>query len=246
MPANFIPREIIVEGFGNEFSTGPLDTPIVLRHDFNHSLGVSAFYGCNAILNIYPGNNKLYYDNHVVTIPSGCYEVDEIGEFIKSDIERQSKQKGVTLTKRSEPDFKLTANNNTLKCEIKSIYTIDFTKADNIGAMLGFSPQKLKPNHVHVSNKDVEITKTSAIFVETNITEGAYRNNVPCHSIYHIPVSVAPGYNLEDNRIQVRHFPIRVSEIREIAIRLVDFNGDLINISNDTRTIVCLELKSEV
>lgn len=245
MLADDIPRELIVHGFGNVFSTGPLNTPIKLPHTFKHSLGVSAFYSCNAILNIHAGNDMFYYgEDKEIQIPFGCYEVDEIGAYLKEQIARNDSDNKKTQ-KETKFAFKLAANNNTLRCEIESSYITDFTKPNNIGNMLGFMPQILEPNKKYASDKEVEITKASTIFVETNITEGAYRNNAPCHSIYHIPVSVAPGYNLEDSRAQVRHFPIRVSEIRDVTIRLVDIRGELINISKDTRTIVCLEIKSE-
>lgn len=234
-----------VHGQGNILSSGPIYPPIRLSSDYQHSLGLVGLYTCNTVQNIYPGNNKFYYNENEITIPSGCYEIDELNAYIQSEIKREKGIRKQTKETSNDDTFKLKPNNNTLKCEIESIYKIDFTKPGNIGSMLGFTSQILEPNKKHVSNKDIEIIKTSNIFVDTNITGGAYRNNLSCHSIFEFGLSVAPGYNLEKEPSQIIYFPINISEFDNITIRFVDNEGNLVPFSEDTYSSVRLHLKSE-
>lgn len=251
-----------VSGRGNILTSGPIYPPIKLNPNYQHLIGLVALYTCNTVRNIYPGNNKFYYNNNEITIPSGCYEIDEINSYIKTAMAKAKTEKTTdddvagssSNNKENEKEFELIANNNTLKCELESVYTIDFEKPGNIGSMLGFTPQKLLPTTTttngrrrrYVSDKDVEIIKTSNIFVDTNITGGAFRNNAPCHTIFEFGLSVAPGYNLEKEPSQIIYFPINVSEIGNITIRLVDDEGVLVNFSEDTKTSVRLHLKTEI
>lgn len=242
-----------VIGYGNIISTDTIHPPIQLDPALRHSIGLVGLYTCNTVRNILIGNNKFYYDNNVITIPTGCYEIDEINSYIKSEIKRQKRaaagggggKKQNKETDGESETFKLRPNNNTLKCEIESIYTIDFTKPDSIGSMLGFSPQILEPNKKHISDKDIEIINSSNIYLDTNITGGAYRNNVSCHYIFEFGLTVAPGYNLVEIPKKILYLPVTVREIREINIRLVDDRGFLVPFSNHSKTSVWLHLKSE-
>lgn len=241
-----------VYGRGSILSTGSIYPPIRLPKSHLHSLGLVSLYTCNTVQNIYPGFDRFYYSNQVITIPHGCYEIDHLHSVLKEEIEyrhiRSTWADPTTAVKQVPSDkeiFSLKANSNTLKCEIESIYKIDFKSPRNIGSMLGFKPQILQPNIKHVSNKDIEIIKTTNIFVDTNITSGAYRNNSQCHSIFEFGLSVPPGFNLEKEPSQIIYFPVSVSEIDNITLRLVDHEGNLVQFSEDTYTSVRLHLKSE-
>lgn len=240
-------QTLTVYGRGNVLSTGPIYPPIQLSPNLQHHLGLVGIYTCNSVRNIYPGNNKFYYDkNKEITIPSGSYEIDEINTYLKSQINKISGS-GAAADNKRKSNFELRPNLNTLKCEIDTIYRVDFTKPGNIGSMLGFTPQILEPSadKIHTSDKDVEIIKVSNIFVETNITSGAYRNNAPCHSIFEFGLSVEPGYNLEKEPSHIIYFPINTSEIKEVTIKFVDHNNQLVDFSEDTYSSVRLELKSK-
>lgn len=221
-------------GVGNELSRNYFP-PIELNSKYRYTLGLVGFYGCNSIRNIFPGNNKIYYNDKEVIIPSGAYEVEEINKYIQS----------VVCNNNNRVDFVLKANNNTLKCELKSIYNIDFTKPDSIGRMLGFSPRILEANQTHTSNLDVQIIKATNIHVECNITGGAHRNSSLSHIIYAFGISVEPGYRLDEKPSPVTYLPVIVNQIDNITLRLVDQNGELVDFGNEQVTIT-LELKISV
>lgn len=161
-------QTLTLTGVGNLISVDYFPA-IELSPDYNYVMGLVGFYGCNSVRNIYEGNNKFYYGNSVVTIPTGAYEIDELSSFLKSKI---------------PTGFELKANNNTLKCEILASHEIDFRKEGNIGRMLGFSKKKLKANVKYDSDLGVQIIKATNIQVDCSITVGAYRNSASSHTIF--------------------------------------------------------------
>lgn len=201
--------------------------PIELNPDYEYILGLIGFYGCNSIRNIYEGNNKLHYNDKVIVIPSGAYEINELNTFIKT-----------TLGDK----FNLWANNNTLKCGVFSSYTINFNESGSIGRMLGFSKQKLKAGVRHESDLDVQIVKSTDIHVECNLTSGAYRNNNSVHTIFEFDLSVEPGYRLIKEPSHIIYLPVTSNVIHNITLKLVDQHGDAVDFGTEPFTIR-LELK---
>lgn len=244
-------RTFTVYGYGSTISSGSIYPPVKLQSDRSYTLGLVGLYTSHTVHNIYEGNNKFYYGkDSSVTIPTGAYEIEEINNYLQKQIARNWK-KGITSKQRNVKEttpnnlFLLTANNNTLKCEIESLHEINFKKPANIGRMLGFSTRILKANTLHESDLDVNIISTNNIFVQTNITAGAYLNNRLSHSIFEFNLDVEPGYSVVKEPSHVIYFPLSVSEIDNITIQLVDHIGDLVKLAEDTYTSVRLELKEE-
>lgn len=220
-------RTLTLTGVGNVLSVNYFP-PLELNSNYDYCLALLGFYGTNSIRNLYPGNNKFYYGDKVIIIPSGAYELDEISEYIKSKID--------------EGAFELEANNNTLHCSIISSYPIDFKKPDNIGRMLGFSPQILESNVRHESDLNVQILKATNIHIESNITVGAYRNSALSHTIFEFDISVEPGFRLVKEPSTPVYLPINVNSIDNLTLKLVDQNGELVDFGIEPVTIR-LELK---
>lgn len=222
-------------GVGNVLSATYFP-PIDLDRNYQYGLGLVGFYGCNSIRNIFEGNNKFYYTVDGVfkeiTIPSGAYEVEEINRVLQKRINEPS----------NSMNFTLRPNNNTLKCEIKTVYDIDFTKSDSIGRMLGFSPKLYKGGGVHESDLDVQIVNATNIDVECNLTGGAYRNSVLSHTIFEFNVHVEPGYKLVKEPATIIYLPVLAHQIDNITLRLVDQDGQLVDFGEEKVTIR-LELK---
>lgn len=229
-----------LEGVGNTASHD-FYPPIELNSRYNYVIGLIGFYGCNSIRNIHSGNDKLYYKDaaasslenaKVVNIPHGAYELDELSAYLSSQIE-------------GKDAFILKANNNTLKCELKSTYMIDFSRKDNIGRMLGFSAKRLKPNVLHTSDMDIQIMKNVNIHVECNIIRGSFRNGHPAKTIYEIDISVPPGYRLDKIPSNPTYFAINTEIIRNITIRLTNQHGEVIDFGADEPFTVRLELRKD-
>lgn len=213
--------------------------PIELDPKNSYGLGLIGFYGYNSIPNIGEGCNKFYYgDDKVLEIPSGAYEITEINNYL---------QKNLTDVSAAEADrnetILLTANNNTLKSELYSIFDINFKPQDSIGHILGFSRRKLEAKKLHISDLPVNIIKVVNVRIECNITGGAYCNNQQTHTIFEFDVNVEPGYRLTKEPSNVIYLPVLpTNRIETINLRIEDQDGNLVNFQDET-IVVRLELK---
>lgn len=218
---------------------------IELNTRSKYGLALIGFYTYNSIFNITEENNSFAairndpYARMLLKIPPGAYEIDEIGEAMLRVIKATSKRNDADL-------FSLTANNNTLKCEMKSKFHIDFNVDNSIGKMLGFQTASvLTSGEVHQSIEGVDIMKVRIIRIDCNIISGAYLNSSECHTLFEFDIDVEPGYKITkepQNNIYMPIMPEGRQFIDNITLRILDDDGDLINFQGE-KIIVKLELK---
>lgn len=206
--------------------------PIELSPDKNYTLGLVELLTFNSIPNIDIGCNEFHVGNHVVTIPTGSYEIEDIEKYLKTELASKNIQ------------IQLKPNNYTLRSEIECNQSIDFTSKNSIGPLLGFTSRRLEPNKRHVSDLPVSILKVNAIRVECNITTGAYINGRKVHTIHEFFPSVPAGYKIIEVPSSVIYLPITTRRIDNIQHRIVDQDGDLINFRGEVITIR-LHIKSQ-
>lgn len=203
------------------------------------SLGLIGFYTWNSIPNIEENvNNQFTYDNKIIRVPTGSYEITDIESYLKKQITAQITE---NKTKRDKL-LSIKANNNTLKCEIKCAYDIDFRENNSIGPLLGFSHKLLKANTLHVSDLPVAIIKVTTIRVECNITASSYYNDSLSHTLFEFSPTVDPGYKIVVEPRNIIYLPVNVDSISNITLKVVDQNGRLINFRGET-VLIRLELK---
>lgn len=208
--------------------------PIDLRDDFDHEyvMGLINFETFNAIPNIDKKNNKFYIGNHEITIPIGAYEINNIEKFLKNEIDILNKTVG-----GFNCILELRANPNTLQCHLKSNQDIDFTKPNTIANLLGFENELLTANKLHVSKKPVNILKVNAIKIDCNITTGSYSNNQLGHTIHEFFPDSPPGFKIIERSQNAIYLPINTHVIDNITLKILDQDGDLINLREETVTI---------
>lgn len=221
--------------------------PIELNTVDKYGLALIGFYTYNSIFNVSENNNSFAYvkngENseiqHFLSIPPGAYEIDEI-ERVMLTVLREA------TSDQSNELFSLKANNNTLKCELKSKLNIIFPPAHNsIGPLLGFGTELLKSGVKHQSVHNVDIMKVRIIRVDCNIIAGAYLNSSECHTIFEFDIDVEPGYKITkepQNNIYMSIIPEGRQFIDNITLRILDDDGDLIDFRGE-KIIVKLELK---
>lgn len=217
--------------------------PIEVDSTSKYGLALLGFYTYNSIFNIDESNNCFGYGNdgvtlHRLTIPPGAYEIDEIGQAMLTALQEATNE-------NSDDIFLLTANNNTLKCELESKFAIDFGGDRSIGNILGYGTKLLNGGEKHYSIHNVEIMKVRIIRVDCNIISGAYLNSTKCHILFEFDIDVESGYKITKEPQNVIYMPI-IPEGRQfidnISLRILDDNGDLIDFRGE-KIIVKLELK---
>lgn len=195
--------------------------PLELAGDY--VCGLVDFQTYNSIPNIDERNNLFHYgDGKVIAIPTGSYEIDDISNYLQKEL-------GSSLI--------LKANNNTLKCEIKGLFNINFEKERSIGSLLGFTKRTLQPNIVHVSDIPVNIIKVNTIRIECNIIDGSYINNTKVHTLHEFAPTVGPGYKIVEVPKNVIYLPVKVKRITTITLKLLDQDGDIINFRSENITV---------
>lgn len=209
----------------------------VLSSDFNppiqldsgvYELGLTNFEVYNAIPNIQHGINKFYIGKEVIELPTGCYQLIDMHNYLVKEINKRTNNRDVLTVH---------GNNNTLKVHIRSNEAIDFTKPDNIGSLLGFKPKVLVPDVPYESDTPADIMKLSSIVLKCNITTGSYKNGVPDHILHQFFPQVPPGFKIVETPFPIIYRPLNVDTIRNITIEIVDQDEALVNFREEVVTV---------
>lgn len=198
--------------------------PIELDENGVYQIGLLSFETYNSIPNVDSTNNKFHFDgDQVLEIPIGAYEVNDIANFIREEMKRLS-------TKNKHYYVEITTNNNTMQTSIKATFTIDFTKPDSIGKLLGFDEQTIIPIGKKVTTTGVvDIFNVNSIRIECSIVTGSYVNGESAHTIHQFYPNVPAGYILLEVPSPVIYLPITTHTIDSITLYIVDQTGRLIN-----------------
>lgn len=225
--------------------TSTVYPPIELDSDAEYVLGLISFEAYNSIPNIEKNKNRFYFGDKVIEIPEGSYELSDINKYVRKVLHdpRDDPVGGKTSTKESNY-ISITANNNTLKCEVKGNRGINFEPEDSIGSLLGFEPRKLDANVLYESDYPVKILKVNAICVECSITLNSYSNDKLVHILHDFFPTVPPGFKIVEVPTNVIYLPISTRLINVLTIKIVDQDGNLINFRGETIT-VRLHLKKQ-
>lgn len=197
--------------------------PIELDPNKQYVIGLLSFQTYNSIPNVDEENNKFHYgdDDKVIEIPVGAYEINDIANYIRGELRKQSK-------KQKQYYADITTSNNTMQTTVKATFPIDFSKKDSIGKLLGFNT--IVPAGERVTTTGVvDVFKVSAIRVECNIATGSYVNDDSAHTIYQFFPSTPVGYMILELPSPVIYLPITTHTIDSITLRIVDQTGHPIN-----------------
>lgn len=198
--------------------------PIYLDENSEYAIGLTNFETYNVIPNISEKNNKFTYGNKTIIFPVGAYEIDDINNYIQKNIERPTQ-------------IQIKANRSTSTVTVEANVDIDFTSDTSIGHLLGFKKRILKSNKLNESDFPVQIIKVNSICIDCNIASGSYTNGLPVHIIHQFFPSVAPGYKIVESPQNIIYFPVSVTTINNLTIKILDQDGNLVNFRQETITI---------
>lgn len=201
-----------------------INPPLILKDDDEYVLGLIDFFGSNSIPNVDKTNQNFYYGNSLIQIPQGSYEIKDIEEYIINHVNK-------------ETAINISANLNTLKCEIKCNQVVDFTQRNNIGGLLGFRKRKLKIDHKNISDFPINIQKVNAVCLDCNLITNSYNNEKSVHMLHMFYPNVPPGYKIVEVPKNVIYLPINTRYIDEIVFKINDQNDQLVNFNQELLTI---------
>lgn len=209
---------------------------IELDQRYSYSCCLLDFYTYNSIPNVHENNNKFYYKSNeiqtefeVIEIPTGSYEIYEIIDFITKKIQKQY------LTHTGVVRFELFANKNTMKCELKSEFMIDFSRNDSIGSVLGFDKRIFHKGR-HISSNVINIQPVNSIRLDCDFTSGSFHNGTNTHTIYEFSPSVDPGYKINEQPAHLIYLPVIKRSISTLNISIVDQDGKFIDFRGEQIT----------
>lgn len=213
--------------------------PVELNPNYDYCIGLIGFHTYNTIRNIEDGiNNECVVlipseqpdekEIKIIKIPSGAYEISDINKYLRSQL--------------GDDAIFIKPNNNTIKCEIKCKYDIDFTSARTIGKLLGFSNRVLIADILHESDIPVQIVKVNTVRLECNIVTGAFYDNKLSHTLYEFSPTVDPGYSIDIKPSNILYLKVNTYSIDNITISILDQSGDIVDFHGE-KIIVRLELK---
>lgn len=239
LSCNIFPEVVLDDQF--EYSCALLElTTYHSIPNVNQSNNRFYFYFTSGLYNIttYDGNvaeNEYEKNLHMIDLPTGCYEADEILDYIKQSMDKYGFS------------FEYEINKNTFKTKIKcstSIYIGNLRSNNILKKIFGFSQNKVILKNTTESSTDIiKISSQDVIRVECDIATGSYINGDRCHAIYEFATNkVEVGHKIIERPRNLIYLPVAVRRLNHIEISLVDQNGELIDLRGETVTC-CIHIK---
>lgn len=201
--------------------------PIDLGNHNEFMLGLISFQTFNTIPNINSNNNTIKIGNHIIVIPTGAYEISHLNNYIQEQV----KNLNFNCT------FDLEGNVNTFDCILTCSHDVDLSSPNSVASLLGFDHVKLPANVVHVSTHPVNILKINTIKILCNLTTNSYENGYENHILHEFFPTVPPGYRIVETPHNVIYLPITTNLIRNITLKIVDQDGEVVNFQDEVITI---------
>lgn len=196
------------------------------------------FYTTHLTPNITIENNKLYFKNdgtnHVLSIPPGQYNIEDLEKYIQSHAPFNSS------------NISIQPNRIVNRIEIKSAFRLRFEAEDSIGLLLGFRGQVVNPNKVTIGKYTPKFNPFETIDIHFNCASGMLlKENEDYHKETNIIASFKPHLKYETPIIYQPSYPLFVPlcpQIHRLSIRVSDEYDNLIDFNGAEITVI-LELK---
>jgi hypothetical protein len=214
--------------------------PLFLNPKKKYEMALICLETYYSIPNINESNNTFVYNDgsssKTITFPIGSYEITDIND----ELMRQLQQRG------DEPYIKIGVNSATLKSTIQITndrYSVNMGES-TIRTLLGFNARILNGLSYQEGDNPVNILSINSILVTCNLIGGSYKDGISQPIIYSFFPDVSPGEKVIESPRNLVYLPITsTGSIGQIDIRLLDQNGNQIDLRGETVT-VRLHIKS--
>lgn len=207
-----------------------------------YEVGLKHFTFWNTVYNVTSNNNSMKLIHladkgsvvHMITIPEGIYELDDILNFLVNNNDIQESRTSFSLSK------------TTFKMKIYTEWIIDFREENSIGKLFGISKQLMRPYTTIYSDRPVDIFNINTVKICCNLIRANIddlKRNV--NTLYDFPLDTAKsGSKIIKEPNPICYFGVHTDKIYELVIRitdqndnLIDFRGELINLTLDFRPL---------
>ena len=208
-----------------------LKVPIKLNPDRHYKAGLRYFTVYNHIVNIDGSNNIFRYNNgsgwKEITIIPGAYEVQQIDSEIKRQL---GDNEAFNIFARPEIN-RLGMN------IIKERFQVDRKHTHSITSFLGFTSNSTPlAKGYHLAENTAVISTIHTVDLECNIIQGGFTRGEEKQIIYDIPSFTVPiGAKIIEQPQNINYFPLNTTLLDEITVRILDQDGNLINIPGERK-----------
>jgi len=168
-----------------------------------------------------------------ITLEEGCYEIEDIKQRVKKQIDTYNSKNLTNLT------FDITVDPNDFRSYIKCNGILHFEYPYSIAPVFGFGKRVYKPyNEILRSEKAVNLNTINSIKVMCNIAQGSFNNHLQSHSIYEFFPSEKTGSKVIQSPPNLIYYKLNKTSIDSITVQLVDQDHNPIDNFGETLTIV--------
>ena len=223
----------------SDFNT-KFPTPIKLNPHRNYEMALHYFSTSNHLVNISEENNQFIYSHDTgktwttIKLESGAYEMKQINDEIKR-----------LMVVNKHFDDKVSPHNyyinigvnlSTFKSFVEitnPIFTVNFQKDKTIRNLLGFNPKIISQGY-NISDSTVQITKTSAILIHSDLISGSYNNGIESDILYSFPAYTVPvGYKMNVFPPSMIYLPINRKIISNMNFKVKNEEGDILDFKGE-------------
>ena len=169
-----------------------------------------------------------------IKIPQGSYEIDDINNSIKHEMEKRGHYDRVN----EDYYIDISATSNILKSVLilEKDLQVDFNHQNSLAKVLGFTGANYTEGF-HESENVVNILSINSILVNIDIIAGSYVNGTTKNTIYSFFLNVSPGYKIIESPINLVFLPITLDTIDRLELSITDQDDHLLNLRNEKLTI---------
>ncbi|KAE9522077.1 hypothetical protein AGLY_017521 [Aphis glycines] len=168
-----------------------------------------------------------------IKLEEGCYEIEDINQRVKKQIDDYSSENLTKLT------FDISVDPNDFRSYIKCNGILHFQIPFCMAPVFGFDKRQYKPEYaIHRSEKAVNLNTINSIKVMCNIAQGSFNNHLQSHSIYEFFPSERTGSKVMQTPPNLIYYKLNKTNIDSITVQLVDQDHNPIGNFGEALTIV--------
>jgi len=210
----------------------------------NSEIALLCLHTYNMFPNVNETNNNIrIIKNHCnldIKIPFGCYEIEDITQYISNQIHKDNEQINSveTATYNYDPiDFTMHTDITSMKCIINCNYPVDFTDKNSLASLLGFKNKVYGKGGFRSSN-NININAVNSIKVLCNVANGSFDNGLQSHSIYEFFPHERSGAKIVESPNNLIYYKLNTEVLSTININLVDQENNIIHNFDEKVTVV--------